>query len=286
SFSGAIQSLTVVTMACGSGAVLIDGLAGLTKTGRVLEGSCNSWGCPDCARRKALSIRTRLMAALEAVWTQEAAWLTSRGAAPECAWRVFKFISFTVDIKYFISSERHRAGDWTARPEEALAALKKMKRAWNKMHAWLTWRRRGLLREPRAPWEGPSRRIQYFGVVEFTKNGWPHFHIVILWREKFPRRDLATIRKLWDKYGIGQSVKLKNKNFRCKDPRRMASYLSKYLSKELPAKTLQGRFRRFFCSRGFLPPPVRPRGDAEAGWSSASLARHRAERKRAGAEVQ
>jgi len=225
------------------------------------------------------------MAALENVWANEAAWLTSQGLAPEHAWRVFKFTTFTLSVKRFISPERYSSGDWWARPEEALAALHKMMRAWNRMHAWLTWRRRKTLRGPRAPWEGTGRRIQYFGVVEFTKKGWPHLHIIILWREKISRKDLTSIRKLWDKYGIGKSVKLKNKNFRRKDPRRMASYLSKYLSKELPAKTLQGRFRRFFCSRGFLPPRERRRGDGEAGWSSASVPWHRVEREKAGAEI-
>jgi hypothetical protein len=272
-------------MACGTGAILIDSPNGPTKTGRVLEGSCNSWGCPSCARRKAQGIRARLMAALESVWAREAAWLASQGLPPKLAWRVFKFISFTVDIKHFISPERYRSRDWKARPEEALAALQKMMRAWNTMHAWLTWRRGKTLCGRRAPWEGTGRRIQYFGVVEFTKNGWPHLHIVILWREKLSKEDLAAIRRLWDKYGIGKSVKLKNKNFRRRDPRRIASYLSKYLSKDLPAKTLQGRFRRFFCSRKFLPPRERRRGDGEAGWSNASVPWHRAEREKAGAEI-
>src|SRR5262249_35934272 len=105
-------------MACGTGAVLIDSPAGPTKTGRAIEGFCNSCGCPDCARRKGLVIRSQLMAALEAVWTQEAAWLASQGLPLGRAWRVFKFVTFTLDIKHFITPERYRAGDWRARPKE------------------------------------------------------------------------------------------------------------------------------------------------------------------------
>src|SRR5215471_10567985 len=160
-----------------------------------------------------------------------------------------------------------------------------MMRAWNRMHAWLTWRRRHTLGVPRAPWEGTGRTIRYFGVVEFTKNGWPHLHIIILWRERLSKAEIAAIRRLWDKYGIGRSVKPKNKNFRRKDPARIASYLSKYLCKDLPAKTLQGRFRRFFCSHQFLPPRERRRGNGEAGWSNASVPWHQVERQQAGAAI-
>ena len=113
-------------MACGIGSVLIDGPAGPTQTGRVVEGSCNSWGCSGCAKRKAYDLRTRLMIALERVWAEEAFWRTEQGSPSGRAWQVFKFVTFTTDIKYFISSERYQARDWKARPEETLAALQKM----------------------------------------------------------------------------------------------------------------------------------------------------------------
>jgi len=62
------------------------------------------------------------MIALERVWVEEGAWRAGQGSPSERAWQVFKFVTFTTDIKYFISSARHQSGDWKARPEETLEA--------------------------------------------------------------------------------------------------------------------------------------------------------------------
>jgi hypothetical protein len=276
-------------MTCAAGSLLIDGPDGPVKEGRVLEASCNNWRCPVCGPRKRRAIQTRLAKRLEDVRDQERLWLMEQGSNPDNCWRPFKFLTLTTDIKYFIDRPRYQGGDWRALPEEAEAAHRAMMRAWNKLHAYLTWMRRQTLRGPRARWEGNPLRIQYFGVLEYTKNGWPHLHIVILWRERFSGADITTIRRLWDDYGIGQSVKLTNKSRHLKEPASIASYLAKYLSKDLPEAdeddTSGRRIRRIFSSRGFLPPKERRRDGSWAGWSNASVARHRAEREASGART-
>jgi hypothetical protein len=218
---------------------------------------------------------------------EEGAWLRRQGRDPRNAWRPFKLLTLTVDIKNFISVERYVARDWRAEHDEARCALKALKRAWNRLRSWLLYRwaqtqEHGV--EPRAAWERPTT-FPFFWVLEFTANGWPHLHVLVLRRDRVSFEDLQTIRRLWEKYGIGKSVDLQNKNWRWKGPRALSGYLGKYLTKPSPASFDGCRLRRWSASRGFLIANSKKRHEGDAGWSYASVATHRAEREWAGAEI-
>jgi hypothetical protein len=266
---------------CAEGSILVDGPDDLVKEGLVVGASCGAWGCDACGPRKARRLRDRLTTALMTIYDDEVENLRVHGKPAHHAWRPFKVLTLTVDVKNFISAERCTVRDWRARPHEAAAAMKKLMRAWNRLHACLVdwWRHRSC---GGARWEMASR-FPFFRVVEFTKNGWPHLHVIVIWRDRFTRDELATIRRLWEKYGIGTSVKLQNRNHRWDSPARLAGYLSKYLTKACPDAVRNASFRRWSSSRGFLPAPERRHADGQAGWSRAGVSVHRLERERAGA---
>jgi hypothetical protein len=266
---------------CGDGAILVDEPDALVKEGLVVSASCGTWACDTCGPRKRRLLCERLTHALLDIYDDEVHYLRARGRPADLAWRPFKFLTLTADVKNFISAARYASRDWRARPDEAKRALDELGHAWNRLHACLVkwWRHRA---RGGARWE-LATRFPFFRVVEFTKNGWPHLHIILVWRERFTREQVATIRRLWDRYGIGSSVKLENRNWKWDGPARLAAYLSKYLTKSSPDAVRGQPFRRWSSSRGFLPAPERRRRDGRAGWSRADVGIHRLERERAGA---
>jgi hypothetical protein len=80
---------------------------------------------------------------------------------------------------------------------------------------------------------------QYIRVLEFQKNGNPHFHILI---DRFI--DIEWIRRAWVAVGGGFMV-----DIRLVDVHRVSRYLSKYLTKEL-LMSAPLRSRRVTTSRG------------------------------------
>jgi hypothetical protein len=274
---------------CATGSILIDGPDAFIKEGVVQAAMCRRWACPGCSRVKASELRMRLRASLATAYQHEVDWLTQHGQNPANAWHIVKFLTLTVGIRHFMAADRYDQRDWTARPEEARHALRRMMRAWNRLHSWLRSRWTKLQQGqsgPLALWEGAGRSFPFFWVVEFTQNGWPHLHVILLWRDRIPWPDVMTMRRLWAKYGIGKQVKLKNKNWRWSGPQALANYVAKYLSKPSPIGPNDGGFRRWSSSRGFLPRRSRREQVGEAGWSEASVETHRAERLRAGAQIQ
>jgi len=81
--------------------------------------------------------------------------------------------------------------------------------------------------------------ITYIRILEFQKNGNPHFHILV---DRFIPQ--AWIRSTWQAVGGGQFV-----DIRYVDIHRIARYLSKYLTKELLLSAPK-RSRRITVSRG------------------------------------
>jgi len=137
---------------------------------------------------------------------------------------------------------------------------------------------------PLAAWEGANSRVPYFWVVEYTKRGWPHLHVILLWRDRITRDHLGAMRQLWEKYGMGISVDLRNHNWVRNNPLGLATYLAKYLGKSLWCTGRPGA-RRWSCSHGFLAPLERQRSEGRAGWSRAGVEVHRQERLAAGARI-
>ena len=154
-----------------------------------------------------------------------------------------------------------------------------MLRAWNKLLSWLRWLRKQTVR-PVAPWE-LRRPVPFFWVIEYTKRGWPHLHVILLWRERI---HIPTVQRLWDKYGLGIVVDVRNRNWAHSKPVALATYLSKYLGKSLGQKGRTG-MRRWSSSRSFLPVRERDPWVGRTGWSQGSVELHREERVEAGARI-
>src|SRR6267142_3143719 len=189
---------------CANGAVVLDGPDGAVKDGLVLGASCRMWTCPDCGPTKARDLKIRLVKALSRVYDHELAWLKRQQLGIDLVWRPFKLLTLTVAVRPRISAERYHKGDWRARPDEAERARHDMLRAWNRLHSWLRWLHRNQRdSEPLAEWEGANSRVPYFWVVQYTKRGWPHLHIILLWRDRITQANLETISRLWAKYGLG-----------------------------------------------------------------------------------
>jgi hypothetical protein len=273
---------------CLNGSVLVDGPEGPIKEGLVVAAGCKRWDCQNCGPLKARELEARLSQALTTYHEDEVAWLCGQRLDPGVAWHIFKFLTLTVDVKRFIEPDRYARGEWPARPEEALRALSEVMRAWNRLHSWLRklWRSShaaGLDR--RAKWEKAGRTVPFLWVLEFTRNGWPHLHVVLLWRPQIAWPDLQSIRRLWDKYRIGRNVGLENKNWKWQGPHALGRYLSKYLSKQWASWTQGHKLRRWSSSRDFLPTKQRVFPGVDGGWSQANVDSHRRERLRAGATV-
>jgi hypothetical protein len=81
--------------------------------------------------------------------------------------------------------------------------------------------------------------LQYIRVLEFQKNGNPHFHILI---DRYI--EIAWIRKAWVAVGGGYMI-----DIRLVDVHRVSRYLSKYLTKDL-LMSAPLRCRRVPTSRG------------------------------------
>src|SRR5207248_10971915 len=95
--------------------------------------------------------------------------------------------------------------------------------------------------------------ITYIRVLEFQKNGNPHFHILI---DRFIPQ--AWIQRTWQAVGGGKFV-----NVKFVDLHHISRYLSKYLTKELLLSAPK-RSRRVTVSRGLR---LIEKKDAETRWS-------------------
>jgi hypothetical protein len=276
-----------MSLICANGSILADGPDASVKEGVVVAAGCRAWSCETCGLIKARELQVRLLMTLMQRVEQEATWLRQQGCDPSNAWRPFKLLTLTVDIKNFISTEQYVAKHWQAEPDEARRAIRALKHAWNRLRSWLLYRWTQTEKHrtgPRAAWER-STTFPFFWVLEFTANGWPHLHVILLWRERFSFTDIVTIRRLWEKYGIGKSVDLQNKNWSWEGPRALSGYLAKYLTKPSPTSLKGDRLRRWSASRGFLVPISKHRPEGDAGWSYAGVEAHRAEREWAGAKI-
>jgi len=94
-------------------------------------------------------------------------------------------------------------------------------------------------------------RFYYLRVVETHKDGWPHFHVLLVGNAIAGREVHAEISRLWrDVYGLG-FIKLNEvKNFE-----HAVRYITKYLTKDL-APIGKGK-RVYSASKGALVPAVR-----------------------------
>ena len=88
-----------------------------------------------------------------------------------------------------------------------------LQKGWNRLNSWLR-RRFG--------------DFAYFKVMEITKSGRPHFHVLlsgIKWIEQ------STLSDLWDSYGCGKIVYIKRVDSR--NNVKMSAYVMKYVNKTL-----------------------------------------------------
>ena len=119
---------------------------------------------------------------------------------------------------------------WHAGPE---AARRAMSKAWDKLNRAMQ-KRYG--------------KLAFFRILEEHKDGWPHFHILLVTPRFIPQ---AWIKALWTKYGIGQIVDIRNRTAEMQSPVHAARYLTKYLIKQAGA-SLGAPMKRWSQSRAFL----------------------------------
>jgi hypothetical protein len=271
---------------CASGSILTDESPfGLIRAGRATDARCDRWNCPYCAPKKGKEIHRRLAKSLSLKWDEEVEFLRETGQPATLAWRPFKLLTLTFNARRFLSErfpseDRYRAQDGYATPADAHAAWAKIAEAWNWLRTLMVEKLTRRMRRRRrfAKWELNRRgepAVPFFWVVELTRKGWPHLHIIVLHRSSLNKQEIS---ELWEQRGVGKVVDLRNRNRRWQDTRAvgLAFYLAKYLVKELPRPD-HIAFRRWSSSHGFLIPRQRRRAH-KAGFSSASVEVHRAER--------
>lgn len=125
----------------------------------------------------------------------------------------------------FLTVTWHVRDGWT--PAEAARALS---RAWAKFAAAYN-RRHG------------KRALQYFAVIEATKNGWPHLHIAI-------RAPWISVRKL-RAFLVAEIDSPQLKLLKLDKVQRVAAYLAKYLGK---GPHQFGTCKRYWKTLGWLLP--------------------------------
>lgn len=96
------------------------------------------------------------------------------------------------------------------------------------------------------------RDVQYIKILEFTKNGYPHYHIAI---DRF--LPYLIIQELWNEAvntvkgtkGINARINIESKG----DSKRIASYITKYLTKTAEKTANDVRRFRLWSKSGRLP---------------------------------
>lgn len=114
--------------------------------------------------------------------------------------------------------------------ENPTQALQRMRVSWH--HLYQRIRRRH-----------PKRTLKYIAVVEWTKAGWPHLHI-LMQSKYLPQK---WVSRAWKELHGASIVDVR----RTHSARGAASYVAKYLTKD---NRCPPRLRRWSASRGYLPP--------------------------------
>ncbi len=107
------------------------------------------------------------------------------------------------------------------------------------------------------------RSPTFLAVVEAHQSGWPHLHILV--RSGFIHHRL--IREWWESRTGSYQIDIRL----AKGPRQVASYVSKYISKN-PAR--YEHVKRYWCSQDWDPPAsdsLEPRGEEFAWWEAVTL---------------
>lgn len=95
-----------------------------------------------------------------------------------------------------------------------------------------------------------KKDFQYFSVIEFTKKGWPHLHI--LQRGSYLER--KWLSEKWSSFGVGRIVDIRQ----VKGSGNVKEYLAKYLSKD--GEAVKHHLRKVRFSKGFfLPAEKKPK---------------------------
>jgi|GEM_PF-6381795 len=175
---------------------------------------CKKWSCPDCAPSKVRALKKRLSAGGMTEFVDRKGFRTSKYA--------FKMLTLTCPGK------EYRA---THTPKEA---LEEMAVAWER------------LRKAMAKRWG---KFHYLRVTEPHKDGFPHFHILIVGHAISGKEVLNQVRELWcDKYEMGNiDLQVLRKGFGAG-----INYVMKYLTKTLVP--IAPKKRVFTASRGALEP--------------------------------
>lgn len=102
---------------------------------------------------------------------------------------------------------------------------------------------------------------EWMTVVEATKRGWPHLHVLTTKRWI----DQKWLSAQWERLTGAKIVDIR----RVQNPRQMASYVAKYVGKA-PHKFM--KLKRYYTTRGYRS--AKPQRPAQYDWSNASAELH------------
>jgi hypothetical protein len=181
---------------------------------------CKSWDCPVCSQKKIQQIRAR---AFNGPIVQQAEIPGYRAKFTQ------KFLTLTYPGQDFRSRFT---------PEQA---LEQMSSSWNKLRTAI---------------KKKYGKFQYFKILEPQKDGYPHFHILLVGKNIAHKSILQYIENLWRDHYLMGFVRL---NVITNDVKHGIRYATKYLTKgeQLPEgqrRNIKRYARLFTASRGSLMP--------------------------------
>lgn len=192
---------------------------------------CKSWDCPYCNPRRLLHTRSRVYNGDMSQYVEEFVL-----KYPEKRLYVQKMLTLTYPGLSPIDYPKYNRTEYT--PAEA---YDQMSSKWNNLLAALR-RKYG--------------KFYYFKIVERQRDGYPHFHILMVGEAIIPKDILSYIRSLWcAKYRMGFADLGATSKF--KNYKHAIRYTTKYLMKT-DVKKIPGRFnikkgaRLFSASRGAI----------------------------------
>lgn len=180
--------------------------------------SCKRWDCPICGPRRKKLLRSRIYNGLILNHPDS--------QIPNAQ----KFLTLTVPGRQYRDDLIDEFGEKQAH----IVAYEQMAHSFHKLMMAL---------------QKQYGKITYLRIVERQKDGYPHFHVLLLGQSVVPKRILLTIRNLWTyEYGLG-GVDLKvSRKFT--DLRHSINYILKYITKE--TWPFAKRKRIFTASKGAL----------------------------------
>lgn len=194
---------------------------------------CGKWTCPVCGPRRIKNLRRRAYKGVMA--------MDERERGENCQ----KLLTLTCPGRAWRDKLILDHGD-----QAQLVAYDMLIEGWHKLHMSLT-KKYG--------------HFHYIRMTEPQRDGFPHFHVLLMGRSIKPMSILSDIRRLWcGLYGLG-NIDIRKLDFN--DVGHAINYITKYLTKDVRPV---GKGRRIFStSQGLLEVRIKKQWDNVKRWVGA-----------------